>query len=453
MQKTVYPVSEIILTTIDQNNFKSQLIHTFMKLLKYRILFLFLPFIYAGCSSESECPDVIHPVTQQHQAKDTACDYSIYIENSLSLNGYLKASGPGNFKRDIYDMISSLFGDRQFVHNLNLYDVNSKLIQVDTAVNADALVAYVDKVDEQSFAKRSKSHGGNQLESNIDSIFKIIFSRLRKRDVALLITDGIVSPGEKDAAAVLDAQHSKLLTLTKTLVQRLGVSSLVLQFHSDFKGIYYYQDDTRSKTLPFHKRPYYIFCFGSNAALEHLMETVQQQHESGLQHFMFLDATGNYDPAPVINVASDYYDYDPCRPLRISGLRKSEADGKCRIKVNLDLSRLHQEEAYIGDIHNYALTAGYAVERIQAAVSTGYTHQLTLVSAAPRSGDLQLSLRRKLPDWVNASNLNADKGLSPQQLECKTFGITSLLDGMFEAYSQSMKDPSNYFTIHISVND
>jgi hypothetical protein len=229
----------------------------------------------------------------------------------------------------------------------------------------------------------------------------------------------------------------------------------VLQFSSPFNGPYFYQDNS-AVTASFNSRPYYITCVGPEQALRDMLRFVEEKFRSkGYQNFLFLTPRKSYDVHPAIIINTAYYNYEPDKPMQITDAQAGGPDNMFRIRLKADFSELPVSEAYLLDPANFSLTAGYKVESVKAQPGDrggGATHEVTLVAQKALPGTIRLSLNNRLPDWVAASNLDADKGLAPTALESKTFGIRYLVSGMYDAYYTRESQPQ-YFTISISVKD
>jgi len=380
--------------------------------------------------------------------------YSVYLENSGSLNGYLNVSGDGSFRDAVYSLITGINGFRE-KQTLNLYDVNTVVIPV--AQNADAAQVndYISNLDAATFKKRSEASGGNQAKSDLRDVFRKVLDSTAGNTVSLLISDCIFSPEGGDALNYLSQQKAGIQGFFQEKLAREPFATLVLQFSSGFSGAYYYQDNTPI-TASFTSRPHYITCVGPEQALRDLLGFVEEKFQSkGYRNFLFLTPQKSYNVHPAIIMNTAYYNYEPDKPMVITDPQQGGADGRFRIKLKAGFSELPVREAYLLDRANYECTPGYTVESIKAQRNeqgSGSTHEIILVSAKPVSGNVSLALNTRLPDWVGATNLDADKGLAPEALEGKTFGMRYLVSGMYDAYYTRESKPQ-YFTISITVKD
>jgi hypothetical protein len=405
-----------------------------------------------SCSSDDDYIPLKQQTKQQTQAPLEKYKYSVYLENSGSLNGYLKATGDSNFKSNVYGLIT-LVNTAEEKQTLSLYDVNTKIIPVFPDADASQVNEYITNLNEITFRKRSKEGNGNQSLSDLQAVLKMILDTTGTHEVSVLISDGIFSPGKnRNAEDYLSQQQYGIQNFITDKLNNQPLSMLVLQFESEFKGRYYYQDNS-SKDGTFSKRPYYVICMGPEAALQDLLHKVEAQSTfKGFRNFMFLLPSKKYDVRPQICNATEYYEYDMDVPLTVSNIEQGGRDHKFRIKLGMDFSKLPVSESYLRNRDHYTVSNGYTIESITPSGKEGYTHEILLVTDKAQTGKLTFSLKKQLPAWIEDSNLNTDQGLTEEALSGKTFGIRYLLKGIYNAYYDRDKQ-SDYFSITISVKE
>lgn len=419
----------------------------------YRLLLMFIS-MAALLSCAADTDDEYTNKTRKKATRTSThkYKYSVYLENSGSLNGYLTVSGDSNFKSNVNDFITVLngFPEKQ---SLNLYDINTVTIPV--ALNADAAQVndYISGFNATTFKARSKANGGNQAQSDLQHILKTILDKNAPDEVSMLISDGIFSPGRnRNALDYLSQQRSGIHGFIAEKLRKQPFSTLILQFHSDFKGVYYYQDNN-SRNGSFNDRPYYFICVGKQEALFHLLDLVRKQRTfKGFREFLFLTDSTQYHIVSHIRNTTEYYEYDQEEPMTISNISQGGRDNKFRIKFSMNLSPLPVSDAYLLNRNNYIISSGYAIDSIYRSGQDKFTHEVILVAPKPQTGTLAFSLKKQLPDWIHTSNLDEDKGMTPDELEGKTFGIRYLLEGIYNAYA-AYDQHSDYFSISISVKE
>lgn len=424
--------------------------------LSYTIFALvFICFGFQSCTtgggndeSGKEKPSTAKPVEQQ------SFSYSVYLENSGSLNGYLAVSGSGSFRDVVYSLLTGINGFPE-KRALNLYDINTQVIPVARNASASALDQYISNLDAAQFAKRSQANGGDQSKSDIRQVLKKVLDSTGPQKIALLISDFIFSPGKNaDALDFLSQQKAGIQGYFQERLVQDSISALLLQFNSNFEGAYYDQTNT-AHPGSYSNRPYYVLCLGHEKALHGLLDYVEHHFgDKGYKHFLFFTPTKTYDIRPTIRLNTAYYDYQPEEPLQIRHGQKGGADSRFRVYVKVNYSGLPLSESEKTNAENYELSPGFQIEEVKALPesASGFTHELTLVADNVIKGNLQVSMKKGLPAWVAGSDLKSDRGLSPEELEGKTFGISSLTQGMFDAYFGRESSP-RFFRFGIDIKD
>lgn len=416
---------------------------------KYYLLLFISLLTLSACTSGDE--DGAKPGKKKKTTPDQKYNYAVYLENSGSLNGYLGASGDNDFKSNVYGVISTI-SSLPTKKRLSIYNINTKIDTVATSADATQVGDYFASMTAASFKKRSEKTGGNQAKSDLSDIIKMVVDKTAADDVSLLISDCIFSPGKQgNAQDYLNQQESSIKALFGEKLAHQAFSTLVLQFYSDFNGRYYYQDNSPKDGL-FENRPYYIVCFGPEQALAGLLQNAGKPGNKGFQDYLFLTPVKEYKVAPAIQDNSEYYAYDPESLMTITEPHKGGTDNHFRIVISVDYTQLPVGLSYLQDPANYTVTQGYVVEAVKEKQQNKTTHEITLVAAKVQTGKVDIALNRQLPGWVNTSNLSADKGLTADALQGKTFGIRYLLQGIYSAYAGYMQSP-DYFHFNISVKD
>lgn len=114
-----------------------------------------------------------------------------YIESSGSMNGFFRAGQPTNFKQDVYEVMSyyaPVTKDVNIMTNDGSVAGQLSLAQFQTAMNTGALEC--------------------NASTQVPVMLRNIVSRLKKNDVAILISDMKYSPVGSAAPAVLLTQYA-----------------------------------------------------------------------------------------------------------------------------------------------------------------------------------------------------------------------------------------------------
>ena len=78
------------------------------------------------------------------------------------------------------------------------------------------------------------------------------------------------------------------------------------------------------------------------------------------------------------------------------------------------------------------------------------SHKLLIATTDLQPTELDISLIRKLPQWIDDSNSKNDVNQTGEELK-RTYGFSSLVKGVSDAYSSTAKGTDEYFKIHISI--
>ena len=370
---------------------------------------------------------------------------NVYIENSASMDGYVK--GITEFELAVYNYLSNI-KTSEITDTLNLFYINSKPIPYATNVDFDVISDFIEKLEPNEFRNR----GGNRGTTDISNLFKNILSETGENDVAILVTDGIFSPGTgRDAVEYLINQQIGITnTMTEHLKKHPKTAVMVYQLTSNFNGKYFNRED-RPETIN-ASRPYYIWVIGdhTNIALlkAHIPDT--KFKGGGVQHSYTLLPPYNkeIDYAILNSPKSGSFDRDKKSPknsiCKIKKASKGVHKGNFSFTTGMDLytfSVLLGDE-YLMNTDSYARLINkqpnndYLIEiEHNTNPNTDYTHNMKLTTDKISVGELEIVLRNQFPQWIY--DINDDEGLDIHKNDAinKTFGIKYLVEGIYEAYN------------------
>lgn len=124
-------------------------------------------------------PVIPKPVTEV----DSPVVLTVYLENSGSMDGYV--NGYTGFKQTIYYYLTELRD--KVTSSIHLFYINSKVISMGNDIKT-----YIHNTTPTIF----KAGGGNLGTSDIATVLDTLLSRRKKDEVALFISDCVVSPGK-----------------------------------------------------------------------------------------------------------------------------------------------------------------------------------------------------------------------------------------------------------------
>jgi len=365
---------------------------------------------------------------------------NVYIENSGSMDGYVK--GITEFEQAVYGYLSDL-KIAGITDKLNLYYINSKPIQFASVADQAVIEDFINKLEPSTFQKR----GGNRGTSDIANILKLVLKETKDNDVAVLITDGIFSPGKgKNAQEYLVNQQIGIKgTMADYLKTHPKTGIIMYQLFSKFSGIYFNNVDAKISIN--ETRPYYIWIIGKTKHLVDIRKSVpESKFKGGGIKKMFSIVPANTIIDYAIKQNSGNFDKSRNNPkTEIEDLSEDSRSGKVRFAVNADFTELLLDDYYLTHSENYNLSiTNYQLAIKKNDVNTKYQHSLYFTSEKVRNGILSVKLKMAVPKWVE--EINDDIGTSA--LSGKTYGIKYQVYGIYEAYSIKSTD---YTEIKITI--
>lgn len=389
----------------------------------------------------------------------------LYLEASASMFPYDDPNGQGQFKSAITDLLNP-FENRQ-PGKTQLAVVNDKVYDLGMTYGS-----FIDQLN--LYAPKLKK--GNSGFTDFSLIFSQILVSLTEGDVAVLASDLIYSPIDKNASP------AKIMNMGQDMMTNVfgpvaaNTSLLVLQLTADYRGKYYSEKARKwvsASNVP-SERPYYLCIMARNATMQRVLADPSRydlQHLPGFKNFwLFSKATQQQAPTytVLLNDATKQGSYRQgkqslkTRSATIHELESVEADKinkSLTIPVAIDLSKLYLPEATKTNPGQYEVVTGpdgFRVSRIEAYGQTDgkaagpqqTTHKLVLTSAKParNSRTVTVGLRRTFPPrWVSNSHTTDDSQPDAQT----TFGLQNLLAGIERAYNPTQQP--TYFKLTIGL--
>ena len=366
---------------------------------------------------------------------------NVYLENSGSMDGYVK--GQTEFEQIVYNYLVNL-KLAKITSNLNLFYINSNLLP-----QQDDVQDFIEKLEPSSF----RAKGGNRGTSDISNMIGMIMKEMNDSTVSIFISDCIFSPGRgKDAGEYLNNQ-------------KIGIKNVVGQYFnahpklavmgyrclSTFNGYYYDKND--SGTLYIGKRPFYIWLFGTQGALNRIQnEMLKNRYQlDGVQNdFMaFAGGTTMPDSCYAVKRGSGKFDLKKSDPKHSIENLKADKNGKVRFSVEVNYAPFILSDSYLCDTSMYVLNDPkyrvVAVERIKEYKK--YSHVIHIEADKVHPSNLEIKLCTGSPIWPDY--FNDDKGCALSEINAeKTFGIKHMADGIAEAIIR--KDYYTRMTININ---
>lgn len=359
----------------------------------------------------------VTPITVKGQIPSV----NVYVENSGSMYGYVGSGTNSDFRNMVFNFLTDIKISKIF-DSMNLFFINSKPIFVGTAVDD-----FVKKLEPNTF----KVSGGNSGSTDIVEIIKRVYPN---NNTSILISDCIFSPGKgHNASEYLVNQQTGIKGF---LGQRKNLSKtgiIIYRMLGNFKGYYY--DTVDNKKTYVGIRPYYVWVIGDVESLKMIRNCIESKMKS-LPDKMCIISNG------LANI--DYYIVPSGGKYRISlndkyaiekvGKVKTQKGKKMIVKIEVDYSKLLQDEKYLLDISNYETSDQlYVVDNIIKVDNEHFV--ITISSPVVKIGQLEVYLKNRVPQWVENCS-DSDGGFpNPQGKLQKTYGLSYLIGGVYDAYT------------------
>lgn len=366
----------------------------------------------------------------------------VYMENTKSMDGYV--SGGAQFKETVYRYLTDLQVSGA-CDSLSLNYINSRLLP-----QQEDLSAYVKNLTPASFSAKRDLNEDSDCNQQLGGIL----SWLEPRDVAIYISDCVLSPGSQANASdfVLGQEVDLMRRFTMELSENPSLGVVVYQLDSEFSGEFFNRENSRGR-LEGVVRPYYIWLIGPGDALSALEAHAQPGGSADRRNRFVATLGSSVGGCEVLGAAGKRGTVDVDRRDK-SYIRKAKPDGRgdfqFTLGVNLNgLSLLGYD--YLLDEENYEVISeeDYRLRVLLDKTGQKYTHWLQVSwegERAFRKTTVGVRLQRRFPSWV--SGLNDDEGLVYQQHDDpaalrQTYGINALLQGVWKAYTTEARNRGN----------
>jgi len=358
---------------------------------------------------------------------------NVYIENSGSMDGYVK--GVTEFEQTLFSYLTDI-RITGITDSLNLFYINSIIIPFKSDLSE-----FIERLEPDTFRAR----GGNRGVTEISNIINSVLLNTGEKDISILVTDGVFSPGrDANALEYLKNQQIRIRDYMASHLARNSETAVVIyKLSSNFNGRYFNRYDAPS--IINESRPYFIWVIGNLRHINQLIASIPDRTEKRVENF-FTIIKGNRKVDYAIKRGSGNFKLDRSNPkTEITKLKKDRRTGKVKFAIDANLSRFLLSDDYLLDPNNYTLNNSNYKFSIKNAVSNphGYTHTFEFNADNVHKGIVIIMLKSQIPQWVE--EVNDEIGLTA--IEGKTFGIKHQIHGVYEAFTFN----NNIYT-DISIN-
>lgn len=395
-------------------------------------------------------------IWQPSQAQAPKFNVDVYIENSASMDGYVK--GATEFETAVYNLLGN-FKTSDFCDSLNLNYINKNITYTKTNALQQDIQDFIERLEPATFQQR----GGDRSVSDLQKILQTVVEKVDDKNAAILVSDFVFSPGKNiDATDYLNNQQVGININFVEKIKKYHLSAIVIQLQSTFDGAYY---DKNNQLIPLKtKRPYYIWFFGNSEQVKTILDKKIFDTIKGgyLNRIVFTSVKEAVPLEYKILLRPRTGDFKLEAGAKggiteASASRDNQTKGLFAFYVAVNFSGSMQDMNYFSDGANYRLSNSkynLTVERIADAndpATQGFTHKLKLETNELRDETLKIDVIGKIPTWVENSTSTDDGAIATSDAEKqKTFGLKYLIEGISDAfYPQSSENIIN--TISISI--
>ena len=442
-----------------------------MKKCNYLLFMLFMAYAFIACArvggsnhtvdSDTTTMIVNTTVTQPTISVDpngvkTAQTLHVFIENSGSMNGYINSNS--DFQMAIGRAIQ-LMKFKYGENNIKTYYINKRITQKVRPDGTD-LYTFVQQMLQRSQFTSSGSTASTDLNDIVISDF--IYS--------LPSTNGVTT------SLLYGCQNltmSAFLEKTKTLPQGVSLATNLVQLHSNFNGHYWHWErPTGNQYVNLNcARPYYLCVLGTDCNVKDFNKSIEIVSLQGYKNQFTISNKDMSNAAyTVLDTKYKVGSYRHANDSAIHSITHARKNSRneFELAIGIDLSDFSMSDSDKLDVANYTINSGnYVIKRIEQIDTTtlpnptdkvlvrknNCTHAIIL-ECTGYPNDISLSIKRKLPSWVNNASSIDDRCIATDPNEqSKTFGLSYFVAGISDAYNYLANDKQNFMTINIRVTN
>lgn len=400
--------------------------------------------LLAACGGQAPCDGSCARLNPAPEETSVPCKkLKVYLENSLSMDGYLK-------------------GFTQFNTNLqNITFAAERATEADTTeLSYRNSLVHPFKGTIKDFVKNATNTGmfpkGSLGTTNIEEIMKSVIADTKAGEVSVFFSDCVYSPSETDETAV-----NSLALLRGAMQRTIGdklktdptFSVLLYRFTSTFVGNYFDINDD-SVFLTRKERPYFVWVFGRREHLAKIYRAMAEEYGGEKDSKAPLQCYAAFATVPVKAEIGTGDAYERCDSSRwhIAAVENREQLG---FSLSLNLASLPVSPDMLLDTASYDIKGPLnpRLTRIKATQTAAgrkqaFSHRFSVTlgkhdggNKIPEASRLTLTLRRPpLPGWIEKYNDPTGKDIRsgyPVKRTDRTFGLLPLVEGVQGAYGET----------------
>lgn len=403
--------------------------------------------------------------------KSDSIKFNIYIENSGSMNGYINAEN-SEFKQCIGNLLTDLpyYFKKE---NITVYYVNEEMYK---QANGDNLHDFINNINNKTFRV------GKTGSSDINKIFKMILDSTDENTISILYSDFIYSIDGKSSKQLLDLLSGAKYSTKSAFMQysksnNFNLTTSFYRYKSDFKGKYWdWQGGVESID---DQRPYFICVIGEKERISQINDTILFDKYKGFTNMYALSSstydsiyysvllntkkTSGFSPTKDKNNTNKYI-----RSIELGKRsRRNKVNNDLIFSIVIDFSSIPLDDQYLQNLNNYYVNSDFRLDKIESYNKNNIhpadynmisqskespTHILTFSSVTNNFQTLEFGLKNNIVNWLENYSNNNDIHTNNDSIKMnQTFGISFLIEGIYDAYYQINNKNDYYFKNKISI--
>ena len=373
------------------------------------------------------------------------CVYNIYVENSGSMDGYVK--GVTEFEQSVYSFLSDI-KISEICAEMNLYYINTRKFKQPADVED-----FIRRLEPDTF----RAKGGNRTTTDLSNIIGDILDSHGRDTVSILISDFVFSPGSGVNADeyLLNQQIGIKNHFAYKLRQNPDLGVMIYHLSSRFEGKYY---DRRNVAYNINQqRPFYMMIVGDSHHLNTLSDNIPKEKIRGsgvLNTYHLSKGVATVQYGFMVSPKIGRYDPDPSAPLTSiinTRIDRRNPDTKFMMSIGVDCSSILIDNEYLMNPTNYELSnKSFTIAVDKLNNNPKYTH-LIKMSLNPQwnnlyKGPLSIQLLKRKCEWSESVTNTDDEGIDKITTD-KTYGFKYLVDGLYDAFSAD----TTYMKLNVNI--
>lgn len=354
---------------------------------------------------------------------------NLYFENSGSMFGYVSSnnSGLGNA---LYEMLARI-QPKSFCKEINLACINDAVYPQVQSGSMSQIRSFT-----TGLSSASLKGIGDPSTSNLDKVLEKVLQEANDQQVSILVSDFIES-GSLTTASITIAN------IFENRLKNSPISVKIIRGVAPFNGKYYGQTIDTSFS---GSRPFYVWMIGTPAQI-HAIEDAGIFSNAGTQfthshQFVGFKPDESIDYKVLPRALAGSYKIDKEDMTKLNKVEKASKShrqypGKLAFAVQADLSVFPYPAAYLQDVRNYEVPAGFSLQIQPIRSGNRYTHKFIFSTNKIPNQPVVLNLKKSpMPAWVSEVSCDSDQGfLSNPSLQQRTVGIRHLVEGVDNAFT------------------